>query len=736
MKIRRHLALMATAVLVPVVLFSGLTLNAMLDAEREALLQGMQGTARATVMTVDREWSYADGMARALAVARSLTEGDFPVFDRQVRAATAGTRLHTALIDKDGRQIFNTVRPYGSTLAPPTAEARARATAVLAGSKAQISNLVPGPAPGQFVAALDMPVTLADGRRMLISQWFDIDHFAVAFADRSVPQSWLIGIFDGEGRIVLRNRGDPGYTGQLATEPLLAAITAGRPTILRTHSRDGTDLFTVLSRSPTSGWTVAIGVPVEVVEASARNAVLMSAAALMAALLCAIGAAYLFGKRLVQALDNAARATAALGKGEAPVLEPSPIDEVGKLEAALVEAGLTLRRNAAERDFLLADAREARTVAESQNRAKDDFLAMLGHELRNPLSAITSGLALMEYPGVSAETGARARLAIRRQCDLLVHIVDELLDASRVMTGKVSLSKQVLDLGAAARACMEAAAIRGAGSRHAVQAQIESVWIDADPTRLEQIINNLLDNAFKYTPDGGVVEVTVRAERGDALLEVRDSGVGIDSALLPKIFDVFTQGPATIDRAKGGLGIGLAVVRAMAVQHGGSVSVVSPGGGKGSTFSVRFPCAQHIESVPAPALWPTASAAQMRVLVTDDNEDARDLLVQVLEVSGYLTLQASDGAEALRIAAESSPAVAVIDIGLPDLSGYEVAMRLRANPATASIKLIALTGYGQEADRLRALESGFDVHMTKPADIARLLTEIASARDHGAAPHD
>ena len=473
---------------------------------------------------------------------------------------------------------------------------------------------------------------------------------------------------------------------------------------------------------------MAIGVPVEVVEASARKAVLMSSAALLAALLCAIGAAYVFGKRLVQALDNAARATAALGKGEAPVLERSPIDEVGKLERALVEAGLALRKSARERDFLLADAREARLVAESQNRAKDDFLAMLGHELRNPLSAITSGLSLMEMAGVSADTSVRARTAIRRQCGLLVNIVDELLDASRVMTGKVTLRRQVLDLGAAVRACMEAAAMRGAGASHIVRAQIEPVWIDADPTRLEQIINNLLDNAFKYTLEGGVVEVTVRAVRGEAQLEVRDSGVGIEPALQPKIFDVFTQGAASIDRAKGGLGIGLAVVRAMAEQHGASVSVASDGPGQGSTFTVRFPRAQQAAQPGVALAAPVKPASEIRVLVVDDNDDARELLVQVLEASGYQALQARDGSAALRIAQEARPDVAVVDIGLPDLSGYEVAMRLRAAPATAKMVLIALTGYGQESDRRQALDSGFDVHMTKPANIDALLAEIVRGR--------
>ncbi|MBC7684167.1 MAG: hybrid sensor histidine kinase/response regulator [Bdellovibrionales bacterium] len=725
MKIRRHLALMATAIMVPVTLVSALALNSLLGAERQALLQSMRETARATGMAVDREWSTADGVARALTISRPLMGGDFAQFDRQVRLANGDSGMHTALIDDGGRQILNTVRPFGTPIGLPGAAVRARVNGVLAAGKSQISNLIVGRATGKHVAALEIPVTLDDGRRMVISEWFYAEHFATAFPVEKQPASWLIGIFDGAGRTVLRNRGPHEYMGQLPKADLLNAITSGHPGLLRNESRDGIALYTVLSRSDRSGWTVAVGVPVHVVEAAARNAVLMSGAGFLAALLCAIAAAYLFGQRLVRALDNAVRATAALGKGEAPVLERSPIDEIGRLELALVDAGRALTASAAEREFLLADARQARAVAESQNRAKDDFLAMLGHELRNPLSAIMSGVSLLELP-VGADTSARARGAIRRQCDLLVNIVDELLDASRVMTGKVSLSRQVLDLGAAVRACMDAAAMRGAGGAHVCRSRLEAVLIDADPTRLDQIINNLLDNAFKYTAEGGEVDVSVREERGFAVLEVRDSGMGIDSELLPTIFDVFIQGAASIDRAKGGLGIGLAVVKSMAAQHGASVSAASAGPGQGSTFTVRFPRASAVAAPQARAVAAPARGSAT-VLVIDDNDDARELLVQVLEISGHRVLQARSGEQGLALAAADLPAVAVIDIGLPGLSGYEVAAALRAGAATGAMRLVALTGYGQEDDRAEALASGFDLHMTKPAKLDELLAEIARA---------
>ncbi|QYF94957.1 response regulator [Massilia sp. PAMC28688] len=727
MKIRVHLALMVGTLLVPVVLSSALALDALLDGEREAALRSMREAARATSLATDREWSFAAGLGHALSTSTVLEQGDLAGFYERAREANGDSGLQTALISSDGRQLFNTAVPYGTAIAPPKEATRQRVAQALADSRHHISRLIVGRATGKYVATLEKAATLNDGRRVVISQWYPAAHFQRAFPADNVPSSWLIGIFDQDGVTVLRNRGPAEFVGKLPKEDLLRAIRDGRTDVLRNHSREGTSLYTVLQRSPMSGWTVAVGVPVSEVEAAARNAVMLSAIGVLAALMLAIGAAYLFGKRLVRALDHASHAALDLGRGMVPVIAVSPIDEVGKLESALHDAGLALRRSSDEREVLLADARDARAVAESQNRAKDDFLAMLGHELRNPLSAITSGISLLEYAGATPETSQRARQAIRRQCGLLVNIVDELLDASRVMTGKVSLTKQALDLGAVTRACLDSMDMRGLGKGLAITAEIGAAPVEADPMRLEQIINNLLDNAFKYTPAGGAVRVTVAAQDGKAVLEVADSGIGISAALLPKVFDVFMQGAASIDRAKGGLGIGLAVVRAMVEQHGGSVRADSLGEGRGSVFTVVLPLASGAAPAVEARAEPAAMAPGLRVLVVDDNDDAREMLTQVLTISGYTVLQAINGRQALLVAERELPAVAVIDIGLPDLSGYEVAVRLRALAATARIGLIALTGYGQDGDRSRALESGFDIHLTKPAKLDALVDAIAKA---------
>ena len=267
-------------------------------------------------------------------------------------------------------------------------------------------------------------------------------------------------------------------------------------------------------------------------------------------------------------------------------------------------------------------------------------------------------------------------------------------------------------------------------TRHQVELDLASLMVEADPIRLDQIINNLLDNAFKYTPDGGTIKVCVKQDDGHAELRIADSGVGIDADLMPRLFDVFVQGPATLDRAKGGLGIGLSLVRAMVLQHGGTITADSGGADRGSVFVVRLPLAAQTE---AEASAPLAAAGRQigPILVIDDNDDARDMLCEMLTLSGYAIMQAATGTGGLVLAAKDPSFTAIVDIGLPDISGYDVARHLRSDPRTANMRLIALTGYGQQADRDRAREAGFDAHMAKPVDFAAKFDALESARGSG-----
>ena len=357
---------------------------------------------------------------------------------------------------------------------------------------------------------------------------------------------------------------------------------------------------------------------------------------------------------------------------------------------------------------LMTLEQRARMEAEAANRAKDEFLAMLGHELRNPLSAMASAVDVLERTPSDSELAATARTVISRQTTHLSHLMDDLLDVARVISGKVLLSRRQVNLGALLARVTETLRVTGEGRQHTIEVDTSDVWIDADPTRIEQVVNNLLTNAIKYTPPGGHIRLSAAAEGGSAVLRVADNGVGIPPKLLPRIFELFVQGERTLDRRAGGLGIGLTLVRRIVELHGGTVSVDSSAAG--SRFEVRL---ARIEA-PAPAAEaPRASSSRpLRVLVVDDNADALTSLQSMLSLDGHDVLAAVDGEAGLAALVGQRPDAAVVDIGLPLLDGYGVAKRARA--AGYPGRLIALSGYGQGNDVRRALAAGFDAHLVKP----------------------
>jgi signal transduction histidine kinase len=369
---------------------------------------------------------------------------------------------------------------------------------------------------------------------------------------------------------------------------------------------------------------------------------------------------------------------------------------------------------------------EERRAAERTSSAKDEFLAMLGHELRNPLSAISSASSLLGMPGVGPDSVGRARVIIQRQSQHLSRIVDDLLDLSRAMSGKILLSRKRLDIATLVSSCLDTFRATGRTKEYVIDAQLTPGWVDGDATRLEQIATNLIDNALKYTPAGGRIEITVAAIGTEVVLRVSDSGVGIAPDLLPHVFDVFVQGAISIDRSQGGLGIGLSLVRRLVELHGGTVSASSPGNSGGSTFEIRLPRTEAAVAADAPAQAAPVDAGKPTVLLIEDNDDGREMMATMLGTFGYPVLQAGDGLEGVRMACAHVPDVALVDIGLPGIDGYEVARRLRQEAATSGVRLIALTGYGLAEDQRRVLEAGFDTHLVKPVELNTLLDQLAS----------
>ncbi|QYF93419.1 response regulator [Massilia sp. PAMC28688] len=367
---------------------------------------------------------------------------------------------------------------------------------------------------------------------------------------------------------------------------------------------------------------------------------------------------------------------------------------------------------------------EERQAAERKSHAKDEFLAMLGHELRNPLSAISSAAALIGLQGAPAETVARAKQIIQRQSQHLSRIVDDLLDLSRAMSGKILLARQPTELSGLVSACLDTFKATGRTLQYTLNMDAPPAWVDGDPTRLEQIATNLIDNALKYTPPGGAISIDVSEHGDDVILSVRDTGVGIAEDLLPHVFDVFVQATTTLDRSLGGLGIGLALVRRLVELHGGTVSATSDGAGAGSTFSIRLPRATAT-AAPQKNLVALPDTGKPSVLLIEDNDDGREMMATMLTACGFPIEHAADGLQGVQKALDHHPDVALVDIGLPGIDGYEVARRLRQDDSTRNIKLIALTGYGLAEDQRRVMEAGFDLHLVKPVDINALLEAIA-----------
>ena len=399
------------------------------------------------------------------------------------------------------------------------------------------------------------------------------------------------------------------------------------------------------------------------------------------------------------------------------------LEDAGSGKVAVLFNDITERRSAEENLRRLAAE-----LAESDRR-KTEFLATLAHELRNPLAPISNGLQLMRADGSDAQVKERARNMMERQLRHLVRLVDDLLDIARISSGKVELKKERVELDTVLGSAVESSMplMTSAGHTLDVRMPPEGLQVVADGTRLAQIVSNLLNNAVKYTPDGGRIEMAARREGDDVLISVTDSGIGIGQDALPLVFEMFTQVGRNRDRSQGGLGIGLALVRRLVELHGGSVTAESAGIGLGSTFTVRLPLAQGLTAAaPEPQAPGSAAAAHMfRVLVVDDNVDAAESLAALLEIEGHVTRVAHEGDQAVALAREFRPEIVFLDIGMPGKDGYEVARELRRDPQTRDTLLVALTGWGAQDDRARSRSAGFDHHLTKPASLNAVVDLLA-----------
>jgi signal transduction histidine kinase len=382
-----------------------------------------------------------------------------------------------------------------------------------------------------------------------------------------------------------------------------------------------------------------------------------------------------------------------------------------------------------------AAERRASALADELGRAmkvRDEFLAMLGHELRNPIGTIATALHLIGAD--DAGTRERCIEIVRRQTHNLGRMVDDLLDVARITSGKVALDLQTVDLLALLTRCRDAMAAEVLGTRHGVALELngESLSVRGDPVRLEQIVTNLLTNAIKYTPSGGKVSIRLTPRGDRAVVEVTDTGIGMDAATLAHVFDVFAQGKQGLDRSRGGLGLGLTVVRRLVELHGGTIGAASEGEGRGSTFTLELPVAAPLPASESQPAKHTPELSHLRVLIVEDNSDACEILAVLLRRTCGCVATASNGRSGCEQALRDPFDVMLVDIGLPELDGYEVARRVVAGLGDKRPLLVAMTGYGQPDDRRRALDVGFDLHMVKPISVPTLMSHLEQLPARGA----
>jgi len=727
--LRFHLLRLVLAGLIPTSLFAAVLMVLLWNHQQAELHRSLQDTARAMSVAVDREVATSLDRLQVLSNQDSFREGRWADFHRESfrLVATSEDWVNLVVFGASGEELLNVLTPYGEVL--PRFDAVGYVARVVRTRRPVVTDLFVSPTTGDQVVHVAVPVFRGDDVVLVMAASLNLSGFDRLLIDQAVRAEGIAGIYDRQMRFISRSRDSHSYLGREPTAALLDVARDQRAGVGRYPILDSDDVYLAWTRSAQTGWTVSVGVPANPVKASLRRSLLLLTSTGLAVLLGTVVIALHLGRRLADTVARASASASALATGELAPRTESSIIELNVLGRALESAGERLKSRSEqraqaerERQVLLEREQLARGQAEAAGRAKDEFLAMLGHELRNPLAPILLAVELAKSR--PQEPPTRELEVIERQAKHLVQLVDDLLDVARIVRGKVSLNKKLGELQPILSKAMEIAAPLLETQQHVLTLDVakHGLVVEADETRMAQVVANLLTNAAKFTPRGGQIWLTARREGAEVLIQVRDTGIGISAELLPTIFESFTQGKRSHDQPQAGLGLGLALVRSFVQLHGGTVVVDSEGPGCGSEFTVRLPAAAPSELAqagPLETLDDVDGQPRTRILVVDDNIDAADTLAELLLAYGHDVRRAYDGYRALESARAFRPQVAIVDIGMPVMDGYEVAQELSSWAERPY--LIAVTGYGQDHDRERSQAAGFDRHLVKPVDLTQLL---------------
>jgi signal transduction histidine kinase/ActR/RegA family two-component response regulator len=740
--LRRRLLLLAAAGLLPLVVMSGIGLYVLAQQQRtQAERIGLE-LARALATAVDAEQRNGISVLQSLATATSLDRDDLPGFQERAQRVveTQPNWAAVFLADLSAKRLVDSRYPYGSEL-PPIPE-RESFDRVLRTHAPAVGNLATGTR-GNLLFPVRVPVVRNGELRYVLTALVKPEAILEVIKRQRVPDDWVISIFDANGLRVARSRAHKENLGGRASASLQAILASGgQEGVGQTYDLEGGRNYASFSRLKDSGWAVVPGIPASFVEgAGYRSLAIYGGGILLSIALGTLGSIVI--ARSISRPIGALRASArALGRRESlkPPLDTS-IQEIRDVADALAIAAEERTRGEAEREELLRREQAARAAAETANRAKDEFLAVLSHELRTPLNAVYGWARMLQTGQVRDEAAERALEAIVRNSNAQVRLIDDLLDVSRVVSGKMRLDVRLVELRAVIEEALDA--VRPAAE--AKNIRLQSILdpragpITGDPDRLQQVMWNLMMNAVKFTPRGGRVQVHLQRVNSHIEIVVSDTGQGIAPSVLPFIFDRFRQADSSSTRGHGGLGLGLALVKHLVELHGGSVTAQSAGEGHGATFIVKLPLtiADFSDGL-KPRLHPTAATIEalpqgvridgVRVLVVDDDPEALALASSILIGAGATVQTCLSAPEALILLQEWRPDVLVSDIEMPGEDGHALIRKVRAlgSDRGGRTPAVALTAYGRPQDRVLSLTVGYNMHVPKPVDPGELTTIIAS----------